>query len=66
MPKAAAEELTRFAIAVYEAAGTPSPHAEIVARHQVGANLAVGQRDAGHAIVVADHAGGFGAHQQME
>jgi len=40
MPKAAAEELTRFAIAVYEAAGTPSPYAEIVARHQVGANLA--------------------------
>src|SRR2546428_13947420 len=40
MPNVAAEELTAFAIAVYEAAGTPSEHAHIVAAHQVGANLA--------------------------
>jgi uncharacterized oxidoreductase len=40
MPTVAAVALTDFAIAVYEAAGTPSPHARIVAEHQVGANLA--------------------------
>jgi LDH2 family malate/lactate/ureidoglycolate dehydrogenase len=40
MPLIGAEELTAFAIAVYEAAGTPPEHARIVAAHQVGANLA--------------------------
>src|SRR5437667_1948722 len=40
MPNVAADELTAFAIAVYEAAGTPPEHARIVAAHQVGANLA--------------------------
>jgi LDH2 family malate/lactate/ureidoglycolate dehydrogenase len=36
----AADDLTAFAVAAYEAAGTPPQHAEIVAAHQVGANLA--------------------------
>src|SRR2546428_11968606 len=40
MPIVGAEDLTAFAIAVYEAAGTPPEHARIVAAHQVGANLA--------------------------
>jgi uncharacterized oxidoreductase len=40
MPNVAADELTAFAIAVYEAAGTLPEHARIVAAHQVGANLA--------------------------
>ena len=40
MPNVRAEELTAFAIAVYEAAGTPPEHARIVATHQIGANLA--------------------------
>src|SRR5438445_2861766 len=39
MPSVGAEDLTAFAIAAYEAAGSPSEHAQIVARHQVGANL---------------------------
>jgi LDH2 family malate/lactate/ureidoglycolate dehydrogenase len=33
------EELHTLARAIYEAAGTPAEHAEIVASHQVGANL---------------------------
>ncbi len=33
------DNLTAFAVAAYEAAGTPSEHAQIVAAHQVGANL---------------------------
>ena len=40
MPLIGSEELTAFAIAAYEAAGTPPEHARIVAAHQVGANLA--------------------------
>lgn len=40
MPNVAGEELTAFAIAVYEAAGAPPEHARTVAAHQVGANLA--------------------------
>ena len=39
MPIIGAEELTAFAVAAYEAAGTPPEHARIVATHQVGANL---------------------------
>ena len=39
MPSVGAEDLTAFAIAAYEAAGTPPEHAQIVATHQVGANL---------------------------
>ncbi len=39
MPSVGVEDLTAFAIAAYEAAGSPSEHAQIVARHQVGANL---------------------------
>jgi uncharacterized oxidoreductase len=39
MPNVAAENLTAFAIAAYEAAATPPEHARIVAAHQVGANL---------------------------
>jgi len=39
MPNVGAEDLTAFAIAAYEAAGTPPEHAQIVSRHQVGANL---------------------------
>jgi LDH2 family malate/lactate/ureidoglycolate dehydrogenase len=39
MPSVGAEELTAFATAAYEAAGTPPEHAQIVAAHQVGANL---------------------------
>src|SRR6266571_5277342 len=39
MPNVGAEDLTAFAIAAYEAAGTPPDHAQIVATHQVGANL---------------------------
>src|SRR5437899_10490606 len=39
MPRVGVEDLTAFAIAAYEAAGSPSEHAQIVARHQVGANL---------------------------
>jgi len=40
MPIIGSEELTAFAIAAYQAAGTPPEHARIVATHQVGANLA--------------------------
>jgi len=40
MPLIGAEELTAFATATYQAAGTPPEHARIVAAHQVGANLA--------------------------
>src|SRR3989454_3860855 len=39
MPNVAADELTAFAIAAYEAAGAPAEHARIVAAHQVGANV---------------------------
>ena len=39
MPNVGADELIALAIAAYEAAGTPSAHARIVAAHQVGANL---------------------------
>jgi len=39
VPSVGAEELTAFATAAYEAAGTPPEHARIVAAHQVGANL---------------------------
>src|SRR2546430_4534061 len=39
MPSVGAEDLTAFAIVAYEAAGTPPDHAQIVATHQVGANL---------------------------
>ena len=39
MPSVGAEDLTAFAIAAYEAAGTPPEHAQIVVTHQVGANL---------------------------
>jgi uncharacterized oxidoreductase len=39
MPNVWADHLTAFAIAAYEAAGTPAEHARIVAAHQVGANL---------------------------
>jgi len=39
MPNVKADELRTFAVAAYEAAGTPSEHATIVAAHQVGANL---------------------------
>jgi uncharacterized oxidoreductase len=39
MPSVGVEDLTAFAIAAYEAAGTPPEHARIVAAHQVGANL---------------------------
>ncbi len=40
MPHIGAEDLTAFAAAAYEAAGTPPAHARVVAAHQVGANLA--------------------------
>jgi LDH2 family malate/lactate/ureidoglycolate dehydrogenase len=40
MPIATADDLTAFAVAVYEAVGTPPEHARTVAAHQVGANLA--------------------------
>ena len=40
MPNVGATDLTAFAMAAYEAAGTPREHARIVAAHQVGANLA--------------------------
>jgi uncharacterized oxidoreductase len=40
MPNIGSDELTKFAVAAYEAAGTPPEHARIVAAHQVGANLA--------------------------
>jgi uncharacterized oxidoreductase len=33
------EELRTLSMALYEAAGTPAEHAEIVTTHQVGANL---------------------------
>ena len=39
MPVVNAEDLTAHATAIYEAAGTPPEHAEIVVAHQVGANL---------------------------
>src|SRR5439155_6136229 len=39
MPSVGAEDLTAFVIALYEAAGTPPDHAQIVATHQAGANL---------------------------
>jgi LDH2 family malate/lactate/ureidoglycolate dehydrogenase len=39
MPSVNAEDLTLFAVAAYEAAGSPREHARIVATHQVGANL---------------------------
>src|SRR3989475_13301802 len=39
MPRVGAEDLTAFAIAAYEVAGSPPEHAQIVAQHQVGANL---------------------------
>src|ERR1041384_3867183 len=39
MPNVKAEVLTAFSIAAYEKAGTPTEHAQIVATHQVGANL---------------------------
>ena len=39
MPSVGAEDLTAFVIALYQAAGTPPEHAQIVATHQVGANL---------------------------
>src|SRR3977135_2218108 len=39
MPRVGVAALTVFAIPASEAAGSPSEHAQIVARHQVGANL---------------------------
>jgi uncharacterized oxidoreductase len=39
MPVVKAEDLTALSTAIYEAAGTPSEHAQIVVRHQVDANL---------------------------
>src|SRR5262247_803537 len=39
MPNIGAEDLTAFAAAAYEAAGTPPEHAKTVSRHQVRANL---------------------------
>lgn len=39
MPTVMADDLTRLATRIYEAAGTPSDIAQIVAQHQVGANL---------------------------
>src|SRR5262249_9306771 len=39
MPSVNADDLTHFAVAAYEAAGSPREHAGIVATHQVGANL---------------------------
>src|SRR5947208_10884058 len=39
MPSIGAEDLTAFAVAAYESAGTPPEHARIVAAHQVGANV---------------------------
>ena len=39
MPNIRPEELKAYAVAVYEAAGTPPEFAEIVATHQVGANV---------------------------
>jgi LDH2 family malate/lactate/ureidoglycolate dehydrogenase len=39
MPNIGADTLTAFAVAAYEAAGTPKEHARTVAAHQVGANL---------------------------
>src|SRR5215212_7199885 len=39
MPVVNHEELRTLSRALYEAAGTPSDHAEIVTNHQVGANL---------------------------
>ena len=39
MPTITPEQLTAFAVAAYEAAGTPPEHARIVADHQVGANV---------------------------
>lgn len=40
MPVVPAEPLTKLAAAIYAAAGTPPEDAEVVAEHQVGANLA--------------------------
>jgi len=39
MPVVKAEDLTALSSKIYEAAGTPSEHAQIVVRHQVDANL---------------------------
>ena len=39
MPNIGAEDLTAFATAAYEAAGTPPEHAKTVSKHQVRANL---------------------------
>ena len=39
MPNIGAEDLTAFAAAAYEAAGTPPEHAKTVSKHQVRANL---------------------------
>jgi uncharacterized oxidoreductase len=39
MPNIGAEDLTAFATAAYEAAGTPPEHAQTVSKHQVRANL---------------------------
>lgn len=39
MPTIKAEQLNAFAVAAYEAAGTPSADARTVAAHQVGANV---------------------------
>ena len=39
MPSVGAADLTAFAIAAYEAAGTLPEQAQVVARYQVGANL---------------------------
>jgi uncharacterized oxidoreductase len=39
MPTITADDLKAFAVAAYEGAGTPPEHAQIVAAHQVGANL---------------------------
>jgi uncharacterized oxidoreductase len=40
MPTVMPDDLFTFAASIYEAAGAPSEHALIVARHQVGANVA--------------------------
>lgn len=40
MPTVMPDDLYALAVAIYEAAGTPPEHAAIVARHQVGANVA--------------------------
>jgi LDH2 family malate/lactate/ureidoglycolate dehydrogenase len=39
VPVVRAEDLTTLSQAIYEAAGTPPEHAQIVVEHQVGANL---------------------------